>query len=433
MANDHAVSRAQQRLWILDRLSPGSAAYVVPLIHRIDGDLVVAVLERSLTEVVGRHEVLRTVYQRRSRAVRQVVRPAEPVRIPVLDISDHEDPQAEAERLTAAEARRSFNLGADPMIRPLLLRLAPGRHWLCLTLHHIACDGWSLHILHSELSACYGSWHAGTVPELPRLREQYADFAEEQAAQLGGPSLEQASDYWRKRLAGVPTSVTIPPDRPRPPTRSFAGGHVRFVVERSVGTRINALARACRTTPFTVFLAAFAALVRLRGGGAEAVIGMPVTNRQWESHQQLIGMFVNTAVLRLEVLAGVTFQELVYRARDESRKAIAHQALPFEMLVEELNPVRDPAFHPFFQLMLGYQEGELPGLVLPGCETTTEYGDTSTAKLDVSLSITHAAGRYSGRLEYSSDLFEAASAHRLAEQFQALLASATADPLQSIG
>ncbi|WP_406411662.1 condensation domain-containing protein [Streptomyces sp. NBC_01614] len=432
MTDDRAVSRAQQRLWILDRLGPGSAAYIVPLIHRIDGDLDVALLERSLTEVVRRHEVLRTVYRLRSRALRQVVRPAELVRVPVLDISDHEDPQAEAERLTATEARRPFDLGADSMIRPLLLRLAPDRHRLCLTLHHIACDGWSLHILHSELSACYRSWHAGTVPELPPLREQYADFAEEQAAQLGGPSLQPASDYWRKRLADVPASVTIPPDLPRPSTRSFAGGHVRFAVERSVGTRINALARACRATPFTVFLAAFAALVRLRGGGSEAVIGTPVTNRQRESHQRLIGMFVNTAVLRLEVPEGVTFQELVHRARDESRKAIVHQALPFEMLVEELNPVRDPAFNPLFQLMLGYQEGELPGLVLPGCQTTADYGDTSTAKLDVSLSITHAAGHYSGRLEYSSDLFKAASAHSLAEQFQALLASATADPLQSL-
>jgi non-ribosomal peptide synthetase component F len=207
---------------------------------------------------------------------------------------------------------------------------------------------------------------------------------------------------------------------------------VRFTVEPPVGTRVDALARACRATPFTVYLAALAALVRLRGKGTKAVIGTPVTSRQRESHDRLIGMFVNTVVQVLDVPPGVTFRELVHAARDEGRRAIAHRALPFEKLVEELNPVRHPGSTPFFQLMLGYQEGELPGLALTGCETTTEYGDTATAKLDLSLNITRAGGRYSGRLEYRTDLFEEATAHRLAEDFRTILATATADPLCGI-
>lgn len=433
MTGDRAVSCAQKRLWILDRLHPGSAAYVVPVTHRIDGDLDITVLERSLTEVVRRHEVLRTVYRIRAGRVRQVVRPARPVRIPVVDVLGHEDPRAETERLAAAEARRPFDLGSGPVIRPLLVRFSPGRHRLCLTLHHIACDGWSLRILESELSACYGAWLAGREPELPPLPEQYADFAEWQAAELAGGSLRPALDHWRGRLAGLPASAPFASDRPRPPVRSFAGGHVRFAVDPATGGRIDLLARACRATPYAVFLAALAVLVRVCGGGQEAVIGTPVTHRQSESRQRLIGMFVNTVVQRLSVPDGATFRELVHRARDESRNALVHGDLPFEVLVEELNPVRDPGLNPLFQLMLGYQEEEPAGLALPGCRTHRDFGDTATAKFDLTLSITRAQGRYTGRLEYSGDLFEAATAHRLAGRFHELLAAATADPLRTVG
>ncbi|MFF1838041.1 condensation domain-containing protein [Streptomyces sp. NPDC058231] len=433
MADDHPVSPAQKRLWTLDRLHPGSPVYVVPLIYRVDGDLNVPVLERSLSEVVRRHNVLRTVFRVRSRAPRQVVLPPEPVRIPVVDVAGHLDPQAEAERLAVAEARRPFDLNAHPMIRPLLVRLAPDRHQLFLTLHHIACDGWSLHILESELSTCYRSWLAGKEPELPPMAEQYTDFTEWQAARLESPTLHRASEYWRKRLADAPASATIPADHPRPAVQSFDGSHVRFDIEPSVAERVGLLARACGATPFAVLLAAFATLIRARSGAAEAVIGTPVTYRQRESHHRMIGMFVNTVVQRLAVPETATFRELVHRARDESRSAMTHQALPFEMLVEELNPVRDPAFNPVFQLMLSYQEGELAGLALPGCKVGMVHGDTSTAKVDLSLSVTRAGGRYRGRLEYSSDLFDPATAHCIEEQFRTLLASATSDPLRSIG
>ncbi len=431
----HPVSCAQKRLWIVDRLYPDSAAYVVPLTYRINGALDIALLERSLSEVVRRHEVLRSVYRVRSGVLRQFVRPAEPVRLTVVDVSAHEDPHAEAQRLAVAEARRPFDLGSDPVIRPLLLRLAPERHRLCLTLHHIACDGWSLQVLEKELSACYRSWQAGTAPDLPVLHEQYRDFAAWQAAQLADSALRPALGYWLKRLAGLPAPATVRTDHPRPDVQSFAGSHVRFVIEPSVAERVGLLARACRATPFTVLLAAFAVLAHGQGCGTEAVIGTPVTARQQESHYRLIGMFVNSVVQRLEVPATLAFRELVHRARDESRNAIAHQALPFETLVEELNPVRDAGFNPVFQLMLSYQDADLAGagLVLPGCEVDSEHGDTSTAKVDLSLGITRKQGRLIGRLEYSSALFTAASAQRLAERFQTLLSTATADPQRSIG
>ena len=428
MTNDREVSPAQRNLWILDRLHPGTAAYTVPLFYRIHGDLDVGALERSLNDVVRRHDVLHTVYRVRSGALRQSVRPAEPLRIAVLDVSGHEDPPVEARRLATEECRRPFDLASGPMLRGLLLRSAPDRYLLCLSLHHIVCDGWSLQVLENELSACYRSWHAGVPPELPPLTEQYADFAEWQTSRLTDPSLRPALEYWRKRLAGVPSPTPLPADRPRPPVWSFAGGHVRFGIEAPVAERIGLLARACRATPFAVLLAAYAALNQMRSGDAAAVIGTPLTGRQHESHYRMIGMFANTVVHRVDLSGAPTFRELVHRARDESRNAMAHRAVPFESLVEELNPVRDPGYNPLFQLMLGYQEVEEDGLVLPECRIAREFGDTGTAKVDLSLSISRDKKSYSGRLEYSSDLYEAATARSMTDQFQTILATATADP-----
>lgn len=432
MADDRPVSSAQRRLWVLDRLAPRSAAYVVPLVHRIDGELDVLALEGALTEVVRRHEVLRTVFRPRSRDVRQVVRPSRPVRIPVLDLSGHPDPRAEADRLAAEEARRPFDLGADLMIRPLLLRTAADRHRLCLTLHHIVCDGWSLHVLHDELAFCYGSLRAGTAPRLPPLPLQYADFAEEQAGRLAEPSLRRELDHWREQLAGLPAVSTVAADHPRPAQRSLVGGRVGFAVDASVCGRVDSLARACRTTPFCVFLAVFAAQVRAWTGGDEAVIGTPVTTRERECHHRLIGMFVNTVVLRLTASAETTFLELVHRAHTVGRQAIAHRGLPFERLVEELNPPREPGVNPLFQLLLGYQDGRPPRLDLPGCEITTEFGDTSTTKVDLALKLTRTPGGCTGRLDYDRDLFEASTAARLAARFRSLLAEATAAPRLSV-
>jgi non-ribosomal peptide synthetase component F len=213
---------------------------------------------------------------------------------------------------------------------------------------------------------------------------------------------------------------------------SFAGAHVPFTLDAQVTSRTDLLARACGATPYAVTLAAFAALVRERTGGAEAVIGAPVAGRQRESHYALIGMFGNTVVQRLEVSEGTTFRELVLRARDESRRALVHQALPFELLVEELNPPRDPGANPLCQLMFSHQTAT-SGLRLPGCEVVRGFGDTRTAKLDLSLSVTRDGEHCTGRLEYSTDLFEERTAHRLADRYTALLEGLTAEPHRTIG
>ncbi|MEU1119699.1 MULTISPECIES: condensation domain-containing protein [unclassified Streptomyces] len=433
MTGDPPVSYAQKRLWILDRLHPDSPAYSVPVVHRIDGEPDAPALEAALTELVRRHEVLRTGYRMSRGTVRQVIGPAEPVRLPRVDLTGHEDPAGEAERLAAAEARRPFDLAAGEVLRPLLLTVAPDRHVLCLTLHHIACDGWSLTVLESELSLLYEAFAAGRVPEPPELTEQYADFARWQADQVEGTALDRAREHWTKHLAGLPPLASIPADHPRPAVWSFAGAHVPVTIGPGTVAGAGLLARACGTTPYVVMLAAFVALVREESGAPEVVVGAPVALRSRESQFALIGMYGNTVVQRFDVPDGTSFRDLVLRARDESRAALAHQAMPFELLVEELNPERDPGANPLFQLMFSLQRVAAPGLRLKGCRVTREFGDTRTAKVDLSLSLVQDGADCRGRLEYSADLFQETTARRLAARYTTLLAAAVAEPLRPIG
>ncbi|MEE1748308.1 condensation domain-containing protein [Streptomyces sp. JV184] len=433
MTGDHPVSCAQKRLWILDRLHPDCPAYTVPLVYRISGRPDVRALEGALTELVRRHEVLRTGYRTARGAVRQTVRPAEPVAVPLVDLTGHEDPAAEAERLGGGEALRPFDLSDGPVLRPLLLTTAPDHHTLLLTLHHIACDGWSLAVLENELSTCYEALTTHRTPELPPLTEQYTDFARWQTDRVAGNALNRSRDHWSKHLDGIPASAGLPSDHPRPAVWSFAGAHVPFTVGPEVVEQVALLARACGTTPYAVLLATFAALVREEGGGPEAVVGAPVALRERESHFSLIGMFGNTVVHRLAVPDGTAFRDLVLRARDESRGALAHQALPFELLVEELNPARDPGANPLFQLMFSYQPAAPPGLRLADCRITRRFGDTRTAKVDLSLSLTREGAGCTGRMEYSTDLFEETTARRLAARYLTLLTEFTSQPLRAIG
>ncbi|WP_327344227.1 MupA/Atu3671 family FMN-dependent luciferase-like monooxygenase [Streptomyces europaeiscabiei] len=424
----HPLSYPQQRLWFLDQLDPSSAVYVVPLIYRISGPLDVAAMEYALDRAIRRHHVLRTVYRSVDGTPRQFVRPAEPVTIPVRDLSDLPDPAAEAERECRTEAGRPFDLASDLPVRPLLLRLAPDEHWFCLNLHHIACDGWSLGVLGRELSELYGAFAAGREPELAPLEVQYTAYAEDQTARLVGEPLEEMLGYWRERLAGAPALVTLPADRPRPPTQSHLGAHLDFAIGPEVTRKVGELARSAGATPFAVLLAAFAAVVHSRTGGDEVIVGSPVAGRTKAALHPLIGFFTNTVVQRVDVTGEPTFGQLVERARDESRAAVAHQELPFEKLVEELQPSRDPAHNPIFQLMFSYHEGDADGLVLPGCEVRLVPGDTETAKFDVTLSLTRVGDRLSARLEYSTDLFEEDTARSIGDQFGAVLAAAVAAP-----
>ncbi|OLR94123.1 MupA/Atu3671 family FMN-dependent luciferase-like monooxygenase [Actinokineospora bangkokensis] len=435
MATRHrALSYPQQRLWFLEQLEPGSAVYIVPLVYRISGPVDVPALEHALTEVVRRQQVLRTAFRDVDGTPRQFVEPAAPIAIPVRDLSGEPDPAALAAELADAEARAPFELTGGLKVRPLLLSLGGDEHWFCLTLHHIVCDGWSLGLLDKELSELYRAKLAGGEPDLPALPTQYADFAEWQVEGLTGEPLAEALGYWRDKLAGAPALATLPTDFPRPPQQSHAGAHLDFTVDPAVAEGVAALAKASAATPFAVLLAAFSALVHAYTGAEEAIVGSPAAGRSRPEVAHLVGFFANTVVHRLDLSGQPTFTELVARARDESRATMANQDLPFEKLVEELQPSRDPAHNPLFQLMFSYQDVDADaGLALPGCEVVMVPGDTATAKFDLTLSMTNTGQRLGLRLEYCTDLFSEATARQLGEHFQTLLADAVAHPDKRLG
>ncbi|MFB7908761.1 MupA/Atu3671 family FMN-dependent luciferase-like monooxygenase [Kitasatospora sp. NPDC056076] len=431
----HPLSYPQQRLWFLDQLDPESAVYVVPLTYRISGPLDLPALEAALTALVERHEVLRSVFRSVDGLPRQFVRPAGPVPVELVDLSTAGDPSAEADRYCDAQARTAFDVATDLLIRPVLLRLAPEEHRLCLTLHHIACDGWSLGVLAEDLGALYsGRLHPGRdAPRPEPLDVQYRHFAAHQAELLGGPALAGLLDHWRGRLADAPALVTLPADRPRPPVQGHTGGHVDLTLPAELVARAEELARSGRTTLFAVLLAAFTAVVHAHTGTEDVVVGSPVAGRPEAAWQRLIGLFANTVVQRIDVSGNPAFRELVARAGTESRAAVAHQELPFERLVEELRPQRDPAYNPLFQLMFSYHEEAGPGLVLPGCTVRMEPGDTATAKFDLTMAVTRSGDRLRARLEYADELFDASTIEAFATHFRVFLAAALADPDRPVG
>ncbi|MFI1195237.1 MupA/Atu3671 family FMN-dependent luciferase-like monooxygenase [Micromonospora sp. NPDC020750] len=419
----HPLSYPQQRLWFLDQLSPDNPVYNIPLGYRIRGPLDVDALHRALTTVVRRHEALRTVFRAVDGQPRQVVLPPTETPLTVHDVAD----PAEAAALAGAEARTRFDLVDGPVLRATLLRLGPEDHRLCLTVHHIVCDGWSLAVLERELTAAY------TGRELPDLPVQYADFAEWQHTHLTGATLDRLVDHWRDRLADVPLLASLPTDRPRPPTQTYRGAHLDLSFEHDVSDAVTALARQVAATPFAVLLAAFAVVVRAHTGTAQVVVGSPVAGRQRPEIQPLIGFFANTLVQRIDLTGAPTFRQLVERTRDETRDALAHQDLPFEKLVEELHPSRDLAHNPLFQVLFSYHDTDAVGLDLPGCAVTPVPGDTATAKFDLTLSLTRRGTDLTGRLEYSTDLFDPDSAERMAARFRQVLAAALADPDGPVG
>ncbi|WP_163510265.1 MupA/Atu3671 family FMN-dependent luciferase-like monooxygenase [Fodinicola acaciae] len=400
----HPLSYPQQRLWFLDQLAPEAAVYNVPLDYQIDGPLDVVALTDALNAVIARHDILRTVYRGKDGVPEQVVRAVQPIELPVVDLSGQ--PESAAEEHATQAAASPFDLEKDPVLRATLLRLAPQRHRLLLTVHHIACDGPSLEVLGREISALYRG------ETLPELAVQYGDFA-----RLVG-EFDQSVGYWRRRLDNVEDIPALPTDRPRPPVATYRGQAISFEIPA-----VDAIARQTGTTRFTVLLAAFAVLLGRYTGGDEVVVGTPVANRDRVEFEPLIGYFANTLVLRLATEGG-TFADLVQKTGDLVRQALAHADVPFELLVDRLHPGRDLSRNPLFGVLFSYRDDDSTGWSLPGCRVRARAGDSGTAKVDLSLSI--AADR--ARLEFSTDLFDRETAVRLAEQYVTVVTAAIAAP-----
>jgi amino acid adenylation domain-containing protein len=423
------LSFAQQRLWFLEQLAPGTPTYHIAGAFRLRGALDEGALQGALDAIVARHEALRTTFEPGGEAPRQVVGPPRPVPLPVVDLGGLVAVVREPtlDRLLVEEARRPFDLGGDLMLRARLFRLSPADHALSLTIHHIASDGWSQRILLREIGALYAVCRRGEGPALPPLAIQYADFAAWQGDRLGPGSLAEPLRYWRERLADAPMALDLPSDRPRPAVPSGRGARRARLFPPDLTAGVRALARQGHATPFMVWLAALAALLSRYTRHEDIVVGSAFAGRTRAETEPLIGFFVNSLPLRVDASGDPTFLDLLVRAREAVLGAHAHQDVPFERIVEALRPVRDRSRSPVFQVMLVMQEARQP-FQLAGLDVSPIAVDPGVAKFDLSLSLEEMTAGVQLQAEYSTDLFEADRIDRLLGHYETIVRSATADP-----
>ncbi|MFL6124429.1 amino acid adenylation domain-containing protein [Actinophytocola sp.] len=436
------LSFAQQRLWFLDQLVPDNPFYNTPFVVRLRGELDVAVLGRALTEVVARHESLRTTFESVDGTPRQVVHAAGPVPVELVDVSTARDstdrdstdtdPEAAARILVADEIARPFDLSSGPLLRVTVLRLGAADHVLCLVMHHIVSDGWSMGVFMSELNALYRAFLADEPSPLPELPVQYADFAVWQREWLAGERLRGQVDYWRDRLAGLPPSLDLPADRPRPAAPTYAARSVGIEVPADVVTRLRAVSREQGATLFMTLLAAFQLLLSRYTGSTDIAVGSPIAGRVRPELEGLIGFFVNTLVLRTDVSDGPSFVELLGRVRETALGAYANQDLPFEQLVAELAPVRDLSHNPLVQVMFQLMNAPQERMGLAGTRGERFGAGGETIRVDLECNLVEHGDALIGHVLYSVDLFDASTVQRLVDHFLRVLAAVAADPAAPI-
>jgi acyl carrier protein len=428
------LSYAQQRLLFLDVLSPGDVSYNLGLGLRLQGDLRPAALRWALDRLVERHEVLRTTFVLAQGRASQVIAPVAPLEMPVLDLAalPAETAEAEIRRLSVAEAHRPIDLFRGPVLRARLLRRAADEHALLLTIHHIAADGWSFGILYRELAELYEAAAEGRPPRLPELPVQYADFAWWQRSAAQQEELERQLDYWRERLAGF-TPAELPGDRPRPPARSGRGAAHPVAFPPVLADALRRLSREHEATMFMTLVSAFLAVLHYYLRGHDLTIGTDVANRTRGEAEGLIGLFVNQLVLRNDLAGDPTFVEVLERVRGGTLEAYAHQDAPFDRLVEILNPVRDMSRTPLFQIKLVLQNTPMESRALPGLTISPLGFEQRTAKFDLLLNLSEGPAGITGVVEYSTDLYDAATVARLTDRFERVLARVAERPDVRLG
>jgi amino acid adenylation domain-containing protein len=428
------ASFAQRRLWLLDRLEPGSAAYNMPLALSLAGELAEEQLAAVFGELARRHETLRTTFVAGTDGPLQVVHPAaaRPFALASIDLSalGEEERRRELTRRVAEDSLRSFDLTRGPLLRGTLVRLAAGDNALLLNLHHVISDGWSMGVLVREVTALYAAAVAGRPlgEALPPLPVQYADFSVWQSRRLSGETLRRELEHWREKLAGVPPFLELPTDRPRPPVQTFGGRSLPLWLEPALTGRLSALALATGTTLFMVLLAGFETLLGIYSGAQDLAVGTPIAGRNRAELEGLIGFFVNSLVLRGDLSGDPSFVDLLGRVREDTLSAYTHQDLPFEKLVEEVKPERSRAHSPIFQAMFALQNAPMGGgSELPGLTMRPLAGSETAAKYDLTLALTEGSGGIGGTLEYNVDLFDAPTMVRMLDHWRALLAGVVAD------
>jgi Condensation domain len=356
------LSFAQQRLWFLDQLEPGAFAFNMPVAVVFEGALNLAALEKTFCEVICRHESLRTTIAVVNNEPVQVIAEAEPITFPVKDLSylPESEREPEAKRLANIEAQTPFDLSAGPLLRVCILKLDEEEHVLLLTLHHIISDGWSMGVLIGEVAEIYGAYRDGRTPQLAELPLQYADYAAWQRGWLQGEVLESELAYWRKQLAHAPAMLELPIDKPRQATQSFNGEGARLIFSRELSQALKELSKENSATLFMTLLTAYQVLLHRYTGAESIVVGTPIAGRNRPEIEGIIGFFLNSLALNADLSGEPTFRETLLRVRDVTLGAYAHQNLPIEKIIEELQPERSTGRRPIFEVffnMLNFAPG----------------------------------------------------------------------------
>jgi amino acid adenylation domain-containing protein/non-ribosomal peptide synthase protein (TIGR01720 family) len=424
------LSFAQQRLWFLNEFEPDSTEYVTPLAVRLRGDLDIGALSRAMTALVGRHESLRTTFEAVDGRGVQLVHPPQQVSVPLLDLTGLPDQErrAELDQVLAQEGQRPFDLSAGPLLRPRLIRVGPQEHVLALTMHHIVTDGWSAGVIMSDLGELYRAERDGTALDLPALPVQYADFAAWQRDRLSGAALDEALAYWRTQLDGI-LPLELPTDRPRPAVHTQSGALLGADISADLASRLRELGRREGATLFMTLVAATQVLLHRWSGQDDVAVGTVVSGREHTELERLVGFFVNTLVLRSSMNGEQTFAAFVGTIRETVLDAFAHQEVPFERVVDAVQPERDPSRPPLFQAMVVLQNAPHLAAGLSGLEAEDVETPLVTASVDLTIEFHEVEnGALHAALTYNTDLFDAGTIERMAKHLQVLLERIAAEP-----
>ncbi|MGH9319357.1 MAG: condensation domain-containing protein, partial [Vicinamibacteria bacterium] len=417
------LSFAQERLWFMRELAPDSPFYNVPAKIRLRGSLDVERLRDSFSRLVARHETLRTTFSEEGQRIGE---PRE-VQIPLIDFEGLEGleghdglSETESARVANEEASRVFDLGRGPLLRARLLRLSRDEHLLALTLHHIVSDGWSMNVLLQELGEIYDALSSGREPQLPALEIQYADYATWQRERLSGELLERGVELWRRKLENLP-ALALPSDRPRPAALSYRGGREWLSLPRDLSARVRDLARSEGVTLYATLLSAFLLLLHRYTGEEDVFVGSPFAGRGLRELEGLIGFFVNSLVLRADLSGDPPFRELLSHVAENARDGFAHQEVPFERLVEELEPDRDLGKNPLFQVVFALQNAPETSRPMGGLEVEWGWAETGATRFDLEAHVWDDGSDLRLAFVYSSDLYEASTIRRMERHYQRLL------------
>ena len=421
-ADYYPLSFAQQRLWFLDQLDPGIPLYNVPTFVRFRGPLNLKALEKTFSEIVSRHKVFRTTFSTREGQPVQIIAPPSPQSFTVVDLSELPSAERdnEAKRLADSEAVQRFDLSVGPLLRVRLVRLSPEDHIVLFTMHHIISDAWSMGVLLREVGSLYEAFVAGQPSPLPPLTIQYVDYAVWQRERMKAEAFERQVEYWKKALAGV-SVLELPLDHPRASMQSYRGASVYMNLGPEITARLKELAQGEESTLFMILMAAWQVLLMRYTGQEDITVGSPVAGRTQADTERLIGFFINMLVLRTDLIGAPSFRQLIRRVREVALAAYARQDVPFEKLVEELNPERDLRHTPLFQTVMVLQNTPEETAQMRDVKLAPLNVEDGMAKFDLVLNLMERGGQLWGGIQYRTGLFEAATVERLASHFEQLL------------